>query len=57
MKVAIKGIHYRMDVNTLDHEDGITRLELNQVASVHINTAVHWLYDTYEHLNFSVPRS
>mgnify|MGYP000874504398 CR=1 FL=1 len=52
VKAAIKGIHYRMDVNTLDHEDGITRLELNQVASVHINTASALAYDTYEQSKF-----
>lgn len=52
VKAQIKGINYRMDVNTLEKETGTTKLELNQVASVHLNTASALVYDTFENSKF-----
>ena len=48
VKAAIKGISYRINVNTLDHEVGVLKLELNQVAHVEIQTASALAYDSYE---------
>ena len=52
VKAAIKAIHYRINVNTLDHEEDITKLELNQVASIYIQTSSALAYDTYEESKF-----
>ncbi|MEP7320267.1 MAG: GTP-binding protein [Saprospiraceae bacterium] len=48
VKAAVKAIHYRINVNTLNHETDIQRLELNQVAHVQIQTASDLAYDPYE---------
>ena len=52
VKAVVKGINYRLDVNTLEKESDINKLELNQVASVKINTASALAYDTYENSKF-----
>lgn len=48
VKAAVKAIHYRINVNTLEHETDIPKLELNQVAHVLIQTASPLAYDPYE---------
>lgn len=48
VKAAIKEIVYRMDVNSLEHEQEINKLELNQVAFIKFNTAAPLAYDSYE---------
>jgi sulfate adenylyltransferase subunit 1 len=55
VKAIIKGINYRLDVNTLEKETDINKLELNQVASVNINTASALAYDKYENSKFLGP--
>ncbi len=48
IKTAVKSISYRINVNTLDHETNIQKLELNQVALVQIQSASAIAYDTYD---------
>ncbi len=48
VKAVVKSIEYRLNVNTLEHEIGIQKLELNQVALVHINTSSPLAYDSYD---------
>ncbi|HNR06399.1 MAG TPA: GTP-binding protein [Saprospiraceae bacterium] len=48
IKTAVREIAYRINVNTLDHETGIEKLELNQVAHIRLQTAGPLAYDTYE---------
>lgn len=48
IKAAVREIAYRINVNTLDHETGVEKLELNQVAHIHLQTAGLLAYDTYE---------
>jgi len=48
VKAAIKEIVYRMDVNSLEQEKEINKLELNQVAFIRFNTASLLAYDSYE---------
>lgn len=48
VKAAIKEIVYRLDVNSLEKETGIQKLELNQVAFIRFITASPLAYDSYE---------
>ncbi len=48
IKAAVREIAYRISVNTLDHETGVEKLELNQVAHIRLQTAGPLAYDTYE---------
>ncbi len=53
VKAVIRNIEYRLDVNTLNHEDGITKIELNQVARVQIQTSSPIAYDSYEQSKYT----
>ena len=48
VKAAIKEIVYRLDVNSLEKETEIQKLELNQVAFIRLKTASPLAYDSYE---------
>ncbi|MBP7801717.1 MAG: sulfate adenylyltransferase [Saprospiraceae bacterium] len=48
VKAAIKGIPFRINVNSLEQETGIDKLELNQVANISLQTASPLAYDIYE---------
>ena len=48
VKAAIKGIPFRINVNSLEQETGIDKFELNQVANISLQTASPLAYDIYE---------
>ncbi|MDR0367532.1 MAG: GTP-binding protein [Bacteroidales bacterium] len=45
----IKKINYRVNVNTLEHEQGVTSLNMNDIASVTVKTANPLVFDLYRH--------
>ncbi len=45
----IKKINYKFDINTLEHEEGVTSLNMNDIASVTIRTANPLVFDLYKH--------
>ncbi|WP_291530063.1 sulfate adenylyltransferase subunit 1 [Bacteroides sp. UBA939] len=45
----IKKINYKVNINTLEHEQGISSLNMNDIASVTIKTANPLVFDLYKH--------
>lgn len=45
----IKKINYKININTLEHEQGITSLNMNDIASIVIKTANPLVFDFYKH--------
>ena len=45
----IKKINYKVNINTLEHEQGITSLNMNDIASITIKTANPLVFDLYQH--------
>jgi sulfate adenylyltransferase subunit 1 len=45
----IKKINYKVNINTLEHEEGITSLNMNDIASITIKTANPLVFDLYRH--------
>ena len=47
VRCMIKEIQYRVDVNTMKREEGVTELKLNDIAKVKIRTTKPLFYDSY----------
>jgi bifunctional enzyme CysN/CysC len=47
VRAAFKGIHYRLDVNTLTRTPGVSSLGLNEIGRVTIRTAQPLMFDEY----------
>ena len=46
-KVLVHGLHYRLDVNTLHREEGVSSLGLNDIGRVALHTTVALFFDEY----------
>ena len=43
----VKGIDYRLDVDTLEEERGCVTLQMNDIACIHVKTATPMVFDSY----------
>lgn len=43
----VKAIEYKVDINSLEHVEGITTLEANDIACIRIRTAQPLIFDNY----------
>jgi sulfate adenylyltransferase subunit 1 len=50
IRVIVKEIEYRIDVNTLQQEEVVNGISLNEVAKVKIRTSAPLVFDAYEDL-------
>ncbi|MCL4471290.1 MAG: hypothetical protein M1547_09290 [Gammaproteobacteria bacterium] len=48
IKATIQAMHYKVDVNTLEHNDNASGLQTNEIASVSIRTQWPLVRDAYE---------
>ena len=46
-RALVSALHYRIDVNTLHHDDGAATLGLNDIGRVALRTTVPLAYDSY----------
>ncbi|SCE83938.1 bifunctional enzyme CysN/CysC [Micromonospora echinospora] len=46
-RAIVRGLHYRLDVNTLHRDDTATELKLNEIGRVRLRTTVPLLADEY----------
>ena len=47
VKVVVKEIAYKIDVNTLDQEEEVESVKLNEIAKIHIKAAAPLVYDAF----------
>ena len=47
VRAMVQDIRYRLDVNTLHREEGVPRLELNEIGRVQLRTTQPLLFDEY----------
>ena len=47
MKVVVKEIAYKIDVNTLDQEEEVESVKLNEIAKIRIKAAAPLVYDAF----------
>ena len=47
VKVVVKEIAYKIDVNTLDQEEEVESVKLNEIAKIRIKTAAPLVYDAF----------
>jgi sulfate adenylyltransferase subunit 1 len=50
VKAIVKAIEYGIDINTFEETNDCTEVKLNQIAKVHIKTAVPIAYDKYKNI-------
>ena len=50
VKAIVKAIEYGIDINTFEETNDCTEVKLNQIAKVHIKTAVPIAYDNYKNI-------
>ena len=48
VKMTIQALHYKVDVNTLEHNAHASDLQTNEIAKVSIKTQRPLIYDTYQ---------
>lgn len=48
VKATIQAMHYKVDVNTLEHNANASDLQMNEIARVSIKTQRPLIYDTYQ---------
>jgi bifunctional enzyme CysN/CysC len=46
-RAIVRGMNYRLDVNTLHREEGVTELTLNEIGRIRLRTTVPLLADEY----------
>ncbi|BCL15486.1 sulfate adenylyltransferase subunit 1 [Micromonospora sagamiensis] len=46
-RAIVRGIHYRLDINTLHRDDTATELKLNEIGRIRLRTTVPLLADEY----------
>ena len=47
VKVVVKEIAYKIDVNTLEQEEEVESVKLNEIAKIHIKAAAPLVYDAF----------
>ena len=47
VKVVVKEIAYKIDVNTLDQQEEVESVKLNEIAKIRIKAAAHLVYDAF----------
>ena len=47
VKVVVKEIAYKIDVNTLEQEEEVESVKLNEIAKIRIKAAAHLVYDAF----------
>jgi len=47
LRCVIRDVKYKIDVNTLDHEDGDKKVGLNDIAKITLRTTKPLYYDSY----------
>jgi sulfate adenylyltransferase subunit 1 len=50
VKAIVKAIEYGIDINTFEETNDCTEVKLNQIAKIHIKTAVPIAYDKYKNI-------
>lgn len=51
VKALVRNVEYKLDVNTLDHQEVEGAVKLNEVVKVTIKTAAPLIFDSYEKIN------
>ena len=46
-RTVVKGLHYRLDVNTLHRDEGAEHLALNEIGRVQLRTTMPLMCDDY----------
>jgi sulfate adenylyltransferase subunit 1 len=51
VKAVVRNVEYKLDVNTLNHQEVKGGVKLNEVVRVTIKTAAPLVFDSYEKIN------